>query len=180
MTGAIEMKLAKLLAVFALWGGVATMAFAQEPQQPQPQPQQPQQETPAEPEEDTPVSGGVIYKPVVKNEDNKYRDPFKSPFEIEQEKKEQEKTGRSSRNLENVEQYDIGELDLRGIYLDSRTGYWAVFKIGDEHDWFQESTRFRDGDLINITDSAVIFSFYPNDDEGTVREIVKELHRGEE
>lgn len=159
-------KYLKPILIVFLWV-CALSGFAQQTQEPP--------ET-----EESPISGGVLYKPVIKNEDNKFRDPFKSPFEIEQEKKEQEKTTRSSRNLEDVEQYDIGELDLRGIYLDSRTGYWAVFKIGDEHDWFQESTRFRDGDLINITDSAVIFTFYPMDEEGTVREVVKELHRGEE
>lgn len=165
------MILSKKTTLIAFLLVCALSGFAQ-----QSQPQQP----PAEPEEESPISGGVVYKPVIKNEDSKFRDPFKSPFEIEQEKKEKDATNRPSRNLEDVEQYDIGELDLRGIYLDSRTGYWAIFKIGDEHDWFQESTRFRDGDLINITDSAVIFTFYPTDEEGTVREVVKELRRGEE
>lgn len=161
------MKNVKWFLVLAFLGVFAAIGFSQ------------QQES-TEKEDETPISGGVVYKPVIKNEDNKFRDPFKSPFEIEQEKKEQQKGQPSTRNLEDVEQYDIGELDLRGIYLDSRTGYWAIFKIGDEHDWFQESTRFRDGDLINITDSAVIFSYYPTDEEGTVREVVKELNRGEE
>jgi len=161
------MKSLKWCMVLAFLGMFSVIGFAQ------------QQES-TEKEDETPISGGVVYKPVIKNEDNKFRDPFKSPFEIEQEKKEQDAGNRPSRNLEDVEQYDIGELDLRGIYLDSRTGYWAIFKIGDEHDWFQESTRFRDGDLINITDSAVIFSYYPLDEEGTVREVVKELNRGEE
>jgi hypothetical protein len=46
--------------------------------------------------------------------------------------------------------------------------------------WFQVGVKFRDGDLVNITDEAVVFKNYVSDDDIQVREVVKKLHRGEE
>jgi Tfp pilus assembly protein PilP len=129
--------------------------------------------------EQAPITGGAVYDPI-RSPDSKLRDPFKSPFELEQEEQERRSRENTLVDRGEVEEYDIGELDLRGIYLDSRTGYWGIFKIGDNYEWFQVGVKFRDGDLINITDSAVIFKNYTSEDATQVREVVKELHRGEE
>ena len=75
---------------------------------------------------------------------------------------------------------NISELTLKGIYLQAKTGYWAIFTVGGEYDWYQVGTKFRDGDLVNITDGAVVFKHYVSDDATQVREVIKELHRGEE
>ena len=125
------------------------------------------------------VTGVVEYRPQL-GDDEKLRDPFKSPFEIEEEEKQQNQDNPTVVDRGEVEQYDLDELDLRGIYLDARSGYHAIFKVGDEFIWYQVGTKFRDGDLENITDSAVIFKFYTTDDITQSRDLVKELHRGEE
>lgn len=131
-------------------------------------------------DESVPISGGVIYNPV-RAEDNKLRDPFKSPFELEREKREKDKQNRTT--LDDVEKrlaFNIGELELKGIFLQASTGYWAIFRIGDRYDWFQVGEKFRDGDLVNITDGAVVFNHFVSEDGTQVREVIKELHRGEE
>lgn len=127
-------------------------------------------------EDDTPISGGVAYEPTKSGD--RTRDPFKSPFELEREEREaqaQETTPDDEDRLV----FNIGELELKGIYLQNGK-YWAIFRIGDDYDWFQEGVKFRDGDLINITDGAVVFHHYASDDRTQVREVIKELHRGEE
>ncbi len=130
--------------------------------------------------EDVPISGGVIYEPV-RGEDNKLRDPFKSPFELEQEKRDKDKANRATlADAEKRLAFNIGELELKGIFLQATTGYWAIFRIGDRYDWFQVGEKFRDGDLVNITDGAVVFNQFVSEDGTQVRELIKELHRGEE
>lgn len=131
-------------------------------------------------EEEGPVSGGVPYNPE-RNLDDKLRDPFKSPFELEQEKKAAQDTNASPiPDIENRLPYSISELELRGIYLQAKTGYMAIFRVGDDYKWWPSGTKFRDADLVNITDAAVIFKHYTSDEDVQVREVVKELRRGEE
>lgn len=145
----------------------------------------PQTETPAETAttaDDVIVTGGVEYNPD-KNEDEALRDPFKSPFELEDErKKAQEEAVANNVPLDRgeTEPYEVDVLDLKGIYLDARSGYWAIFKVGDEYTWYQKDTKFTNGDLVNITDGAVIFKLYSSDDTTQVRDLVKELDPGEE
>ncbi|CAM2008499.1 hypothetical protein [Acanthopleuribacter pedis] len=134
---------------------------------------------PAEEEDDTPITGGITYSPVVP-EDELPRDPFKSPFEIEKEREATVTVATGIPNAENRLPHSISEMDLKGIYLDARTGYWAIFSIGGEYDWFQVGTLLRDADLVNITDKAVFFKHYTSEDSDHIREVVKELHRGEE
>ena len=138
------------------------------------------QEPAADPnDQDETIRGGVIYSPE-RDPNNKLRDPFKSPFELEEEEKALRERDKAFTDRGEVEEFDVGELDLSGIYLDALTGYWAIFKIGDDYNWFQVGIKFRDGDLVNITDNAVVFKYYTSDDPTQVREVVKELHRGEE
>lgn len=134
---------------------------------------------PAEENEDTPITGGITYSPNIQ-EDEVPRDPFKSPFEIEKEREASNAVAPGIPNAENRLPHSISEMDLKGIYLDARTGYWAIFSIGGEYDWFQVGTLFRDADLVNITDKAVFFKHYTSEDSDHIREVVKELHRGEE
>jgi Tfp pilus assembly protein PilP len=147
----------------------------------EPQTTETQTET-AEEVEDVVVTGGVVYSPNRDEEDESLRDPFKSPFELEEErKKEQEQTATSAVvDRGETEPYEIDVLDLKGIYLDARSGYWAIFKIGDEYTWYQKDTKFTNGDLVNITDGAVIFKLINSDDTTQVRDLVKELDPGEE
>jgi Tfp pilus assembly protein PilP len=136
------------------------------------------QEPPAE--EPAPITGGTTYEPI-HAEDEKLRDPFKSPFEIEKEERDQ--LGMAGNVLEDADErlpYSISELDLRGIYYQAQSGYRAIFRIGDDYKWWPAGTKFRDADLVNITDGAVVFKHYSVDDDIQVREVVKELHRGEE
>jgi hypothetical protein len=136
--------------------------------------------TPPAEEEETPVSGGVPYNPE-RNLEDKLRDPFKSPFELEQEKKAaQDATATRIPDIENRLPYAISELELRGIYLQAKTGYMAIFRVGDDYKWWPAGTKFQDADLVNITDAAVIFKHYTSDEDVQVREVVKELRRGEE
>ena len=131
-------------------------------------------------DEATPITGGVVYEPV-KGEDDKLRDPFKSPFELEQEERERAERDRAvNADLERRLPYNINELELKGIYLQAVTGYWAIFKIGEDYKWWQVGEKFRDGNLVNIADGAVVFKNIVADDPTQVREIVKELRRGEE
>lgn len=145
----------------------------------------PQTETPTEnptSADDVTVTGGVEYNPD-KNEEEALRDPFKSPFELEEErKKEQEEAAVNNVPVDRgeTEPYEVDVLDLKGIYLDARSGYWAIFKVGDEYTWYQKDTKFTNGDLVNITDGAVIFKLYSSDDTTQVRDLVKELDPGEE
>ena len=125
-----------------------------------------------------PVRGGVTYEPIL-GEGDKLRDPFKSPFELEQEQ-EQENQASLLNDSEERLPYDIAELSLKGIYLAANTGYWAIFSVGDEYKWFQVGVKFKDGDLVNITDGAVVFNHFVADGGTQVREVVKELRRGEE
>ena len=125
------------------------------------------------------VTGGVPYSPE-KDLEEKLRDPFKSPFELEQEEQEKNKNAIGPVDLENRLPYTIGELELRGIYLQAQAGYVAIFRVGDDYKWWKAGTKFQDADLINITDGAVIFKQYSSDEEMQVREVIKELRRGEE
>jgi len=173
-------RIALIIAALGLW---AAGLAAQDPP-PQQEPAQPPQTAPQPPvevDEDEPITGGVIYDPR-RSEDEKLRDPFKSPFELEQEEREKQKALESAglSDMESRLSYSISELNLKGIYLEARTGYWAIFSIGDVYKWYQVGEKFRDGDLENITDGAVVFKYYPSDDVSQVREVVKELHRGEE
>ena len=135
---------------------------------------------PSEPAEaDEPITGGVTYEPE-RTDEGKLRDPFKSPFEIEQEERNKDKGVIKLADAENRLPFTVSELSLMGIYLRAETGYWAIFSVGGEYEWWQVGVKFRDGDLVNITDDAVIFKHYVSDDATQVREVVKELHRGEE
>ena len=129
---------------------------------------------------DEPIKGGVTYEPL-RDEEGRLRDPFRSPFELEREERERQAAQRDSiPDLESRLPINISELTLKGIYLQATTGYWAIFTVGGEYDWYQVGTKFRDGDLVNITDGAVVFKHYVSDDATQVREVIKELHRGEE
>jgi chemotaxis regulatin CheY-phosphate phosphatase CheZ len=137
------------------------------------------QEAPAQPpanDETVPVSGGTVYTPI-RDEEDRLRDPFKSPFELE---KEMEKANKSTGLLSDAEDrlpYSLNELELTGIYLRAEKGYLAIFQIGNDYKWFSAGTKFQDADLVNITDLSVVFQ----DLSGEVpREVIKELRRGEE
>ena len=134
----------------------------------------------AQDQEEEAHAGGVVYNPN-KGDDGKLRDPFKSPFEIEQEEREGEEEQRGFLDdMEEREPFNVSELTLKGIYLQATTGYWAIFSIGTDYKWYQKGAKFLDGELINITDGAVYFEHYLSTDTTQVREVVKELHRGEE
>lgn len=163
----------------------ATPLFAQQAEDSKPapveSPEPAKKEGEAETKPEGPVRGGVTYDPV-KDANGDARDPFKSPFEIEREEQEKAKAeaAKGLSDLASRLPFNISELSLKGIYLDARSGYWAIFTIGDEYDWFQVGTKFRDGDLVNIADGAVVFRHYISEDSTQVREVIKELHRGEE
>lgn len=140
-------------------------------------PSEPPPATPASTE--TAVTGGVTYQPARKPNE-KLRDPFKSPFEIQKEEREQRRLSGGLPDRENRLPYSLSELDLRGIYYHAGTGYRAIFRIGSEYKWWPAGTKFRDADLVDITDGAAIFKQYTADDESQVRDVVRELHRGEE
>ena len=126
-----------------------------------------------------PVSGGVVYSPKPSLEGT-LRDPFKSPFEIEQDRTKEASDTPLAIDTTDRLAFSISELELRGIYLQPTTGYWAIFKVGEDYKWWQVGIKFQDGDLVNITDGAVVFKHFISDDATQVREVVKELHRGEE
>ena len=129
---------------------------------------------------DEPIKGGVTYEPL-RDDEGRLRDPFRSPFELEREERERQAAQRDAiPDMESRLPINISELTLKGIYLQAKTGYWAIFTVGGEYDWYQVGTKFRDGDLVNITDGAVVFKHYVSDDATQVREVIKELHRGEE
>ena len=71
-----------------------------------------------------PVRGGVTYEPIL-GEGDKLRDPFKSPFELEQEQ-EQENQASLLNDSEERLPYDIAELSLKGIYLAANTDRKSV------------------------------------------------------
>lgn len=131
-----------------------------------------------------PITGGVTYSPRRDENEEKPRDPFKSPFDIAKEQEEARKN--RPRDVDpNRFQEMIHELVLKGIYLEARTGYWAIFEVGGEngqYKWFRTGDKFQDGDLINIDDKTVLFKQYIDDDSQELahREILLELHRGEE
>lgn len=136
-------------------------------------------ETPAPTSTDSVVTGGVTYQPVRKSNE-KLQDPFKSPFEIQKEEREQRRATGGLPDRENRLPYSLSQLELRGIYYHAGTGYRAIFRVGSEYKWWPAGTKFRDADLVNITDGAAIFKQYTSDDESQVRDVVRELHRGEE
>lgn len=145
---------------------------------------QAQEENPPQTQEQTasesaqPVSGGVVYAPI-RDEDNDLRDPFKSPFELEEERR----ATRQASGIPDLEErlpYTMGELDLRGIYLRASKGYLAIFRIGDVYKWYPIGTKFQDSDLVNITDGSVTFNQYVPGDELKIREVVKVLRQSEE
>ncbi len=125
------------------------------------------------------VTGGVNYQPVRKSNE-KLRDPFKSPFEIQKEEREQRRITGGLPDRENRLPYSLSQLELRGIYYHAGKGYRAIFRVGSEYKWWPAGTKFRDADLVDITDGAAIFKQYTSDDESQVRDVVRELHRGEE
>jgi len=137
------------------------------------------QEAPAPPpdrDETVPVSGGAVYAPI-RDEEDRLRDPFKSPFELEKEMKEAAKASGQLADEEQRLPYSLNELNLTGIYLRAEKGYLAIFRIGNDYKWFPSGTKFQDADLVNITDQSVVFQ----DLSGEVpREVIKELRRGEE
>ncbi len=130
---------------------------------------------------ETPITGGVTYNPRKDEFEEKPRDPFKSPFDLA---KEQEEAKKSTPRFVDPERHEemIQELNLKGIYLEARTGYWAIFEVGGEYKWYRTGEKFQDGDLVNITDNEVLFKQYIDDESQDLahREIVLELHRGEE
>jgi len=142
------------------------------------------EETPAAEAEGTAViSGGVTYAPNIDPNEEAMRDPFKSPFDLEQERKEAAARQSDITTDDAMRQeFMVQELNLKGIYLEARTGYWAIFEVGGEYKWFQSGERFQDGDLVNITDNEVLFKQYIEDESQDLahREIVLELRRGEE
>ena len=131
-------------------------------------------------QDDSPVTGGVVYNPIKDPVEGTFRDPFKSPFDLAKEKAEANK--RNLRVDDGRNQYSVTELQLKGIYLEARTGYWAIFEIGGKYDWFQSGTKFQDGDLVNIDDESVLIKQFIDDEsqEMAHREIRYVLHRGEE
>lgn len=132
-------------------------------------------------DEEAPITGGVTYNPRRDEDEEKPRDPFKSPFDLEKERKEAAKRQTPGLDPSRHEEM-IQELNLKGIYLEARTGYWAIFEVGGEYKWYQTGEKFQDGDLVNITDNEVLFKQYIDDESQDLahREIVLELHRGEE
>jgi Tfp pilus assembly protein PilP len=159
-----------LLSLFLLLAG-AVGAFAQD--------EKPADPAPKAPGEEAPVTGGVTYEPET-GEDDKLREPFKSPFEIEQEDREALNLQNAALKDKSRLPYSISELELRGIYYQAKSGYRAIFRVGDDYKWWSAGTKFQDADLVNITDGAVVFKHYTSDEDVQVREVVKELHRGEE
>ena len=131
---------------------------------------------PAETEESVPVSGGTVYAPI-RDEEDRLRDPFKSPFELEKEMEDANQTSGTLADADERLPYGLNELELTGIYLRAEKGYLAIFQIGNDYKWFPAGTKFQDADLVNITDQSVVFQ----DLSGEVpREVIKELRRGEE
>ncbi|MCB1049852.1 MAG: hypothetical protein KDC71_04565 [Acidobacteria bacterium] len=150
--------------------------WAQDPAEPKP----PETDAVEEPAEAEPISGGVTYEPKINVEtgDTQLRDPFKTPFELAAEKKKNRPTiDPTGRN-----EYSVTELQLKGIYLEARSGYWAIFDIGGKYLWFQSGEKFQDGDLVNIDDESVLIKQYIDDESQELahREIKYVLHRGEE
>lgn len=167
---------------FALNGWVAfSQEEAEEAQQSPPEAQA--QPVEGEPD-DAPITGGVSYSPQKDPEEESLRDPFKSPFDLAKEEEERRRREAQAAPLQEGRlEYLIQELNLKGIFLEARTGYWAIFEVGGVYKWFQVGERFQDGDLVNITDNEVLFKQYIDDESQNVphREIVVELHRrGEE
>lgn len=130
-----------------------------------------------------PIKGGVSYEPIIDENEGKLREPFKSPFELEKEREEKRKKTRAMAG-DSAERlpYQIADLSLKGIFFQVEKGYFAIFDIAGEYQWFQVGEKFENGDLVNITDNEVWFKEYIDDGttEGRIREIVRELHRGEE
>jgi len=143
-------------------------------------------ETAPETKEQVVITGGVTYNPVKNPDEERMRDPFKSPFDLEKERQEAAKNTPRSDVLADRLEHMISELTLKGVYLEARTGYWAIFAIGGgssgEYKWFQAGTKFQDGDLVNVTDKAVFFKQFFDDQSQDLahREIVLELRRSEE
>lgn len=133
--------------------------------------------------EETPITGGVAYEPQLDPEEETARDPFKSPFDLakEEEERRARDAGLAVSDEDRLD-YLIQSLNLKGIYLEARTGYWAIFEAGGEYKWFQVGSKFQDGDLVNITDNEVLFKQYIDDESHDLahREIIVELHRDEE
>jgi len=130
-------------------------------------------------EETGPISGGIVYNPE-RNEDDKLRDPFTSPFELESKKRDAAKISEKIPFKDQRLPIPISDLDLTGIYLQAKTGYLAIFRVGDDYKWFRAGTKFLDADLVNITDRSVVFKHYVSGEDLQVREVVKVLRRGEE
>ena len=164
----VRLRLVFILCVGFFAGGLQAQEQEQDPPK--------NQETP--PESVQPVSGGVVYAPI-RDEDNDLRDPFKSPFELEEERR----ATRQATGIPDLEErlpYTMGELELRGIYLRASKGYLAIFRIGDIYKWYPIGTKFQDADLVNITDGSVTFNQYVPGDELKIREVVKVLRQSEE
>ncbi|MDJ0834908.1 MAG: hypothetical protein QNK37_00245 [Acidobacteriota bacterium] len=157
----------RIIVIIALLGSAAVFSTAQENR---PEPNQTG--------DDVPVSGGTVYAPI-RGEDESLRDPFTSPFEIDEEEPQADAQGIP--NPEDRLPYAMSELELRGIYLQADVGYIAIFEVnGEIYKWYPAGTRFKDADLVNITDGSVKFRHYVTGDDQQVREVVKVLRRGEE
>ncbi len=130
-------------------------------------------------EEAGPISGGVVYNPE-RTDDDKLRDPFKSPFEVEAAERDKTKLHDKIPFKDQRLPIPISDLELTGIYLQTKTGYLAIFRVGDDYKWFGTGTKFLDADLVNITDRSVVFKHYVSGEDLQVREVVKVLRRGEE
>jgi hypothetical protein len=130
------------------------------------------------------ISGGITYNPVKKAEEASLRDPFKSPFDLAREAAEARKQ-KARIDMSGRIEYNVTDLQLKGIYLEARSGYWAIFEIGGskgKYEWFQAGSKFQDGDLVNVDDESVLFKQFIDDEsqEMAHRELKFVLHRGEE
>ncbi|PIE02526.1 MAG: hypothetical protein CSA81_06850 [Acidobacteria bacterium] len=129
------------------------------------------------------IKGGVSYEPNPDENEGKLREPFKSPFDLEKEREEKRKKARAvAGDSSDRLPYNIGDLSLKGIFYQVEKGYFAIFEVAGEYHWFKVGEKFENGDLVNINDNEVWFKEYIDDGttEGRIREIVRELHRGEE
>jgi len=134
--------------------------------------------------EGEPISGGITYNPIKKAEEATLRDPFKSPFDLAREAAEARKQ-RVRLDMTGRNEFNVTDLQLKGIYLEARTGYWAIFEIGGskgKYEWYQAGAKFQDGDLVNVDDESVLFKQFIDDEsqEMAHRELKFVLHRGEE
>ena len=75
--------------------------------------------------------------------------------------------------------YMLSQLELQGIYQDPRKGFVAIFRVGDQVQWWVEGAKFLDADLVKISEGEVAFRHYSSRPDLEVREVVKKLDRHE-